>query len=585
MCGVGFLADLKGGSRRALLGRALGALERLAHRGAIDADGKTGDGAGVLTEIPWQVLGLPQRDDTAVGAIFLPRDPAKAACARRLFATSLAAHGLLLERWREVPVDAAVLGPKAQACRPDLFHAVITRRAAIPAGEFEQRLADSRKEAEERASAYDLEEFYIASLSHRTIVYKALVRAVDLAAFYPDLRDQRFETSFVLFHQRFSTNTLPSWSMTQPFRLLAHNGEINTLSGNRNRMRALGTPLREGVSDSASLDEAFSFGAHDGAACRELLETWEGPALVVFSDGQTVGAALDRNGLRPARYVVTSDGMLCVASESGVLDADESEIVERGRISPGGVLEADLQTGRVLALPRVQPRSALRPPRSEPRSANRDLRSLKAFGYTHDELQLILGPMFEKGTEPVGSMGDDTPLAILSSRPQLLFSYFKQRFAQVTNPAIDPLRESIVMSLEPDPLLEEVSGVKLSLLFTTSLANALASLLAKAAKAVKDGATSLVLTDRCVDESHAAIPSLLAVSAVHQHLIRERLRMRTTLVADTGEARDPHHIAALLGFGADAVSPWLALDLAGENRDRYIAAIRDGLLKILSKMG
>ena len=588
MCGVGFIADLAGHSGSTMLPRAMAALQRLAHRGAVDADGRTGDGAGVLTEVPWKLLGLAPRGDTAVGAVFLPRPIEKAACARRLLATSLAARGLVVEQWREIPIDADVLGPKARDCRPDLFHAIVTRRDDMTADDFEQRLFKARKETEERASAYGLDDFYIASLSHRTIVYKALVRAVDLAGFYPDLRNPQFETSFVLFHQRFSTNTLPSWPMTQPFRLLAHNGEINTVSGNRNWMRAQGTPLTAGTSDSASLDEAFSLGPRNGAACRELLETWEGPAFVVFSNGRTVGAALDRNGLRPARYVVTADGIVMVASEAGVLDVDESEILQRGRIAPGGMVEVDLEEGSFTEhereTPALKPRPAVRCARPEAGGlASPQL--LRAFGYTRDELQLILGPMFEKGAEPIGSMGDDTPLAILSSRPQLLFSYFKQRFAQVTNPPIDPLRETIVMSLDPDPILDGADGFALSLLFTKSLNEALEQLLIHAADAVRDGATSLALTDRGVDAQHAAIPSLLAVSAVHQHLIREGLRMRTALVADTGEARDDHQIAALLGFGADAVCPWLALDLAGDNRGRYRGAIRKGLLKILSKMG
>ena len=588
MCGVGFIADLAAESRRPLLPLAMTALERMAHRGAIDADGVTGDGAGVLTEIPWRLLGLPRRGDTAVGAVFLPRSSDAASCARRLLTTSLAANGLIVKQWCPVPIDESVLGSKARACRPDLFHVIVEQSAATDADAFEMRLTQARKESEERARAYGLEEFYVASLSHRTIVYKALVRAVDLAAFYPDLRDPQFETSFVLFHQRFSTNTRPSWAMTQPFRLLAHNGEINTVSGNRNWMRARGTPLTAGTSDSASLDEAFALGAHDGAACRELLETWEGPAVVVFSDGRTVGAALDRNGLRPARYVVTADGLVLCASEAGVLDADDADVVTRGRVGPGGMIEVNLETGQ-LTEGGPSPGASRHPlPASRGEGTGRrepSTQVLRAFGYTRDELNLILGPMFEKGSEPIGSMGDDAPLAILSSRPQLLFSYFKQRFAQVTNPPIDPLREALVMSLDPDPLLDEAEGTTLSLLFTSSMNHALERLLVDAADTARRGPTTLVLSDRGIDASHAAIPSLLAVSAVHQHLIREGLRMRTSLVADTGEARDEHHIAALLGFGADAICPWLALDVAGVNGERYFQAIRKGLLKILSKMG
>ncbi|MGZ8831631.1 MAG: glutamate synthase large subunit [Thermoanaerobaculia bacterium] len=586
MCGVGFIADLHGNTRRSLLPLALTALSRLAHRGALDADGRTGDGAGVMTEIPRSIFGV---DDIAVGSLFLPRQREAAACARRILTTSLASHGLALTDWREVPVDDNALGEKAKSCRPDIFQVIVTRNSDMNAGEFERRLVAARKETEQRATASHLDDFYIASLSHRTLVYKALVRAVDLAAFYTDLRNPEFETSFVLFHQRFSTNTLPSWAMTQPFRLLAHNGEINTISGNRSWMRAAGTPVAEGTSDSASLDEAFSLQPCSAAACRRLLDTWEGPALVAFSDGRTVGAALDHNGLRPARYVVTNNGLVLVASEAGVLDVDEAEILHRGRIGPGGMLAVDLERGELIDS--EEPSPGLRPPspasgRGHSAGPKPSIETLRAFSYTHDELQMILGPMFEKGMEPLGSMGDDTPLAVLSARPRLLFSYFKQRFAQVTNPPIDPLRESLVMSLG-EPLLdsEDVSGEPLSLLFESPLDEALDRLLANAAIAARNGAACLVLSDRGVDSSHAAIPSLLAVSAVHQHLVREGLRLDTSIVADTGEARDDHQIAALLGFGADAVCPWLALDLAGENRDRYRDAITKGLLKIMSKMG
>jgi glutamate synthase domain-containing protein 2/glutamate synthase domain-containing protein 3/glutamate synthase domain-containing protein 1 len=560
----------------------------MAHRGAVDADGVSGDGAGVLTAIPWKVLGVTDPAGLAVGLVFLPRRREAATCARRLLTTSLAAHGLELDCWREVPTREAVLGARARASRPDLFHVFVTRDRNMTADEFETRLAAAGKETEERAAAHRLDDFYIASLSHRTIVYKAMVRGSDLAEFYPDLQDARFETSFVLFHQRFSTNTAPSWPMTQPFRFLGHNGEINTLSGNRNWMRAHGRPLTEGWSDSASLDEAFALTARTGAACRGLLQTWQGPALVVFSDGRTVGAALDRNGLRPARYVVTADGIVLVASEAGVLDAEEAMVMRRGRIGPGGLLEVDLVSGRVinesaLAEAAAETRASVPSPARDPQIASPAL--LRAFGYTHDELQLILGPMFEKGAEPIGSMGDDAPLAILSDRPQLLFSYFKQRFAQVTNPAIDPLRESLVMSLGPDPILDDAAGVTLSLLFTRSLDATLEQLTINAAEAVRDGARDLVLSDRGVDDQHAAIPSLLAVAAVHQQLIREGLRLRATITVDTGEARDDHHIAALIGYGADKVCPWLALDLAGPNRERYRQAIHKGLLKILAKMG
>jgi glutamate synthase domain-containing protein 2/glutamate synthase domain-containing protein 1/glutamate synthase domain-containing protein 3 len=674
-CGVGFLADVHGRKGRHILPLALGALGRLAHRGAVDADGRTGDGAGVLTQIPWAILrpelealGLPCGGaNVAIGLVFLPRRETAAACARRLLATSLAAHGLVLAGWRAVPIDEDALGEKARGCRPDFAHAIVTQHRSLDPAEFERRLFSARKEAQARAAAYGLDGFYIASLSHRTIVYKALVRAVDLADFYPDLRQPEFETAFALFHQRFSTNTLPSWSMTQPFRLLAHNGEINTISGNRSWMRARGQQLSSGTSDSASLDEALSLLAiagrglthgmtmlmppaweNDGDLDEQkrsmfeyqslLVEPWDGPAFVVFADGNIVGAALDRNGLRPARYLLTTDGLALVASEAGVLDIDERQVLRRGRLGPGEIVAVDLNAGQFLDTNAIRSALAARHPYGQwieeqrvmlrdpspaaPRHPlPRERVTLRAFGITRDELQLILGPMYKEGAEPLGSMGDDTPLAVLSSRKPLLFSYFKQRFAQVTNPPIDPYRESMVMSLDtrlgpagdlladaplpapyvvlPDPLVdsEDVEALqlagwsarRLALLFPAegSLELALEQLLAEAAHAVRAGATCLIVSDRGVDAEQAAIPSLLAVSAIHQHLVREGLRTSTSLVADTGEARDDHHIATLLGFGADAVCPWLALELAetDEARSRYRRAVSKGLLKIMSKMG
>ncbi len=681
-CGVGFIADVHGRHGRHILPLALAALGRLAHRGATDADGRTGDGAGVMTEIPWailrpqlEVLGLAHTAaaDIAVGLVFLPRQEEAAACARRLLATSLAAHGLTPAGWRAVPIDEDALGDKAQRCRPDIKQVVVMRHPGMDGNEFERRLCSARKEAEERAAAYRLDDFYVASLSHRTIVYKALVRAVDLAAFYSDLRQPEFETAFALFHQRFSTNTLPSWSMTQPFRLLAHNGEINTINGNRSWMRARGTPLPLGTSDSASLDEALSLltitgrdpthamtmlmppaWENDGELDEPtrsmmeyqslLIEPWDGPALVVFTDGNFVGAALDRNGLRPARYVLTMDGLVLVASEVGVLDLDERQVLRRGRLASGEIIGVNLSAGRFLDAEAIRTDLASRHPYrrwidaqratlqsvraaaedKRPRLPPRSVETLRAFGYTRDELQLILGPMYKDGAEPLGSMGDDTPLAVLSSRKPLLFSYFKQRFAQVTNPPIDPYRESMVMSLDsrlgpagdlladaslaaphvalPDPLLDSEdigallrwrcpgwSARRLTLLFLTESGFdlALERLLADAAHAARRGTTCLVLSDRGVDAAHAAIPSLLAVSAVHQHLVREGLRLSTSIVAETGEVRDDHQIATLLGFGADAVCPWLALDVAetDDARTRYRRALTKGLLKIMSKMG
>jgi len=713
-CGVVLLADLAGEARTDILPSTLAALRKLAHRGAVDADGRTGDGAGVLTQIPFALLrpeleslGLTRRErhTVGVGMIFLPRQKNAALTARAQVRKAIVLQGLLVAGWRAVPVDGRALGYKARACMPRIEQVFVVPRMPMTADVFEERLFRARRAIDARAAAYGPAELYVASLSHRSIVYKALVRSLDLGAFYPDLQRPEFTTSFAIAHQRFSTNTYPSWSMAQPFRLIAHNGEINTIEGNRNRMRAREAqivarfgasgpaPARgRAVSDSATLDEALSIVATAGRTLPEavsmlippawendprikgarralldhqasLMEPWDGPALVAFSDGRVAGAALDRNGLRPARYVVTKNNLFALASEAGVFDVDESNVVRRGRLGPGEMIAVDLESGGMqhrddilLAAAKAHPyarwiasarstidevraAAAQQTPflnRGKEREPAPSANVLRAFGYTREELQLVLEPMYRTGSEPLASMGDDTPLAVLSSRPRLLFSYFKQRFAQVTNPPIDPLRESGVMSLEtrlgrtgnflaadeppfahvllPDPLLKPVEvrallswpredwrARELSLLFSTrdgeaGMVAALENLLSACARAVRDGATCLVLSDRGVDAEHAAIPSLLAISAVHQHLIRQGLRLHVSLVADAGEVRDDHQFATLLAFGADAVCPWAARAtisdaVRGEGGDvdaarhRYRSALNKGLLKILSKMG
>ncbi len=723
-CGVVLLADLSGRPRSGILPMALSGLRRLAHRGAVDGDGRTGDGAGVLTQIPFEVLrpeiealGLSrrQRSEIGVGVVFLPRPKNAAARARKRVSSAIAAQDLIVAGWREVPIDEDALGQKARLCRPAIAQLFVIPRIAMTPDDFEERLFRARREVQARVAAYGPPELYIASLSHRTIVYKALVRSLDLDAFYPDLRNPEYVTSFAIAHQRFSTNTFPSWSMAQPFHLLAHNGEINTIAGNRNWMRARAARISDrfgrvpsrpretaaaraagdAMSDSATLDEALSIltaagrelphamtmlmppawenDARISGARRALLdyqasvmEPWDGPALVAFSDGRVAGAALDRNGLRPARYVVTGGGLLAIASEAGAVEVDESDVVRRGRLGPGEMLVVDLEKGRIQDRDEVLRRAAGRGRYGRWIAAQRSMveevraeamkqapfinrgsmrdsapspNVRRAFGYTRDEVQLVLRPMFEHGIEPIASMGDDTPLAVLSSRPRLLFSYFKQRFAQVTNPPIDPLRESSVMSLEtrlgragdflsegplPGPhvvlqtpvvrrtdlralLSWERKGWRaheLTLRFEarggeSGFAAELDRLLAESARAVREGTTCLVLTDRGVDAGHAAIPSLLAVSAVHQHLIRQGLRLDTGLVAYTGEVRDDHQLAALLAFGADAVCPYLVFEMIGDAvrerggsreevdaaRARYRGALAKGLLKILSKMG
>jgi glutamate synthase (ferredoxin) len=724
-CGVGLLADIQGRPSRALLTQALDALARMAHRGAIDADGRTGDGAGIMTQIPFamlrpevEALGLDCAPGAlAVGLVFLPDDELAASTARGLVELVLAECGLMTCRWRSVPIDESALGAVALRTRPRLAHALVPRPAGLSAETFEAQLITARRTIELRAQYAGLDELYVASLSHRTLVYKALVRATDLAACFPDLRDPAYETAFALFHQRFSTNTAPSWRMTQPFRLVAHNGEINTIEGNRRWMRARATQLSSfvdrkrsplgglrtvpGTSDSASFDDALTSVTAAGRGLAHgmtllmppawesdtelptevrsffdyqasLMEPWDGPALVVFSDGRVVGAALDRNGLRPARYLVTTSDLVLVSSEVGVLDVDVARVVRRGRLGPGDMLIVDVEHRTVLErgavhrelarrLPYAQwiaqrrttlaelhertertgPSVALRAPVGTTSSLIEiDVRALRAMGCTREELLLVLGPMYAEGIEPLGSMGDDSPLAVLSTQPRALFSYFRQRFAQVTNPPIDSLREGLAMSLDvrlgvagallvdgplggshvylDDPVLEpdDVRALlayrrddwqphRLSLLFPASedahgFAIALDDLVTEADRVVRTGVSCLVLSDDGIDAAHAAIPTLLAAAAVHQHLIRAGLRLRVSIVVDAGDARDEHALAALLGFGAEAVCPRLAYDAiayacnqSAANGDvdpslaraRYRGALTKGLRKILAKMG
>ena len=713
-CGVGFLADIQGRPSRTLLPLALEALGRMSHRGAIDADGRTGDGAGVMTQIPFtllrpalEALGLDcTPGNLAVGLLFLPLDPTAAETARTLVLRVLADHNLPVCHWRAVPVDDEALGDKARRSRPSLVHALVPRPANMSADRFEAQLVASRRAIELRTGYAGLEDLYVASLSHRTLVYKALVRATDLAAYFPDLRDETYETAFALFHQRFSTNTAPSWKMTQPFRLIAHNGEINTIVGNRRWMHARGHQLvsfdpargkrlaevriAPGTSDSASFDDGL---VSVTAAGRDLphgmtllmppswehdeempanvraffdyqaslMEPWDGPALVVFSDGRVVGAALDRNGLRPARFLVTTDDLVLVSSEVGVLDLDVQRVVRRGRLGPGGMLVVDLERGLLREGGDVHRELAERLPYAQWLAERRieidtvrgvvadataivppavDVRALRAMGCTREELMLVLGPMYNEGIEPLGSMGDDAPLSVLSPMPRLLFAYFRQRFAQVTNPPIDSLREGLAMSLDvrlgvsgalladaalpgahvhlAHPVLENgdveaLLGFKhkdwraerLSMLFEASedgkcFSGALDALVAAGDKAVRDGATCLILSDDGVDATHAALPTLLAAAAMHQHLVRAGLRLRTSIVVDAGDARDEHALAALLGFGADAVCPRMGYSAIAfavaqtkgaddgdldDLHEHYRTALTKGLRKILAKMG
>ena len=705
-CGVGFVADRSGRPGRAVLSLGLQALARMAHRGAVDADGRTGDGAGTITQIPHALLAeelaergasLPPPGQFAVGFFFLPTRESERRVCREAVARVLARENLPLLGWRRVPIREEVLGPKARLSRPAFLHLLVGRPDDLSDDQYEWRLFRARKEMERRLRLFAPDRFYVASLSHRILVYKALLRGVDLPDFFPDLQHPLFSTAFALFHQRYSTNTLPSWALTQPFRMLAHNGEINTISGNRARMRSRGAVidnvrrgdrkgllplLEEGMSDSASLDNAAELLTRTGQPLlqavatllppawendRELdddvraffeyqagrMEPWDGPALVLFTDGRIVGAGMDRNGLRPARYLQTRGGLFVLASEAGVVDVAEENVHRRGRLAPGDLVAVDLEKHEVLDRDEIHARLARRRPYRRwlqrhsrrgipaaprgsllPGQSFEDVRVLKAFGYTREEMELVLGPMFREGREPLGSMGDDTPLAVFSVRPRLLFAYFKQRFAQVTNPPIDPLRETLVMSLatplgpEGDlwsekpqdaariwiesPVLapEEIAAlaegacglrpVSIDLRFPVAeeedgFRRRLEEVVSEAVRAVERGTPLLLLCDRGVDRERAALPTLLASAAIHQQLVRGGLRGHASLVVETGDARDEHQLACLLAFGADAVCPYLALeriraaskeaDLDGAAESRYLVALGKGLLKILSKMG
>ena len=700
-CGVGFVADILGRPAHNTIETALEALCNLTHRGAVDADGRTGDGAGVLTQLPdsffrkeIERLRGQRAGDFAVGMFFLSRDEGSAARCRAITKQVSENHGLSLLGWRPVPVDESVLGAKSLAAAPRIEQLLVAR-GRVPKSDLETALYAVRRAIEEQTS--DINDFYIPSFSSRTIVYKGLLVGSQLGAFYLDLRDPDFESALAVFHQRYSTNTFPNWSLAQPFRFLAHNGEINTISGNRNWMRAreaenvlLGesTAPRSVIwskgSDSASLDNTLELlamsgrdlpqsvmmlipeayersdemsadlrGFYDYAAC--LTEPWDGPAAVAFTDGRIVGATLDRNGLRPSRYAVTCDGRVIVASEAGVTDLEPGIVVKNGRLGPGEMIAVDTVCGTLLTNAQIKLQTATQKPfaewvrRSVIEGPGRDeyqpvsiagegtlISRMKTFGYTIEDVERILEPMLAEGKEPVGSMGDDTPLAFLSTKPRLLYSYFKQRFAQVTNPAIDPIRERLVMSLTtllgPRGRLTEGTTTAARLVRLSSpilsdatlewlkqqsdgrlrsktlpatfdiaagedaLKLAVDELCRSASDAVDAGFSILILNDLSHCESRAPVPMLLAVGAVHNHLIREGQRLRASLVAQTGEARDDHHIACLIGCGANAVNPSLAFEvIAGEAVKRgigvpeavknYRQALENGLLKIMAKMG
>jgi glutamate synthase (ferredoxin) len=718
-CGVGFVATASGARSHEVVAMALEGVARVAHRGAASTD-NSGDGAGLLTQIPARLFyrdayrqglhlqpGLP----FGVGAFFLPREPEALGASARMVEEVLAGDGIPFLGWRDVPVNPGALGPTALASCP-VIRQVLVGRPALATDEdaWERALYLARREMERRAGELNLSGFYACSLSCRTVVYKALLTGTQLSAFYTDFRYPEYESAVAVFHQRYSTNTLPSWPLAQPFRLLAHNGEINTLWGNRNAMTMrqpmLASPvwgakierLREVIweegSDSASLDNAMELLVRSGRdpvhtammmvpqawekypdldpsikAFYEyhqcVLEPWDGPAAIAFSDGVIAAAAVDRNGLRPCRYKVRRDGLVVASSEVGVVDLDPREVVECGKVGPGEVLVVDtarhevirnLDAKREIAGRRPYARWVARymatlvpDPARVPLAPEGDelLRLERAFGYGAEDLRLVLEPMGTSGADPVWSMGDDTPIPPLSAVPQSVYAYFRQRFAQVTNPPIDPLRETMVMSLRMhlgrrgSPLLERPSYARMLRLehpillddemaalrnvagFSTvtldavwdaskgvdGLRPALTALRRAAERAARRGARVIVLSDRTVDERHAPIPMLLAVGAVRQHLVHTGLRARVGLVAEAGDALDIHHFATLIGYGAEAVHPWLAVAAVrealgreeshrsarkepaeprptpAEGAKRFRSAAEKGLLKVLSKMG
>jgi len=716
-CGVGFVAHIKGEKSHAIVEKAIGVLVNLAHRGACGCDPETGDGAGILLQLPHeffqaelaaQKVTLPPAGEYGVGMLFLPRDPKERRKCEKTVANVLAEEGLSVLAWRDVPVDNSKIGEVARSVEPVIRQVFVGRGPNLADEDaFERKLYVARKVIENAIPALNLEEegyFYISSLSCRTIVYKGLLMAHQIAAFYHDLNDPRLVTALALVHQRFSTNTFPTWPLAHPYRYIAHNGEINTLRGNRNWMRAREKPLKSDLfgediqkirplvnetgSDSATLDNALELlflggrslphammmlipeawgedeqmdpdkrAFYEYHACQ--MEPWDGPAAVAFTDGRSIGAVLDRNGLRPARYLVTEDDLVVMASETGVIDIDPARVRAKGRLQPGKIFLVDTVAGRIisdeelkrqictqkpyrqwLAENKVDLKQLPDPPTVIPPDHDTILTRQKAFGYTLEDIRLILLPMATKGEQPLGSMGTDTPLAVLSNRPQLLYNYFKQLFAQVTNPPIDPVREELVMSLvdyigKDGNLLDETAkhchqlkldspvltnfdleklrhvrtgdfrAITLPMWFflddeQDSLERALDDLCAAASRAVADGYAFIILSDRGIDEQTAPIPSLLATSAVHHHLVREGTRTQVGLIVESGEAREVMHFALLIGYGASAVNPYLAFETLADMEKQgllpadvplekatknYIKAISKGLLKTFAKMG
>jgi glutamate synthase (NADPH) large chain len=711
-CGVGFVCNIKGEQSHSIIRDGIKILERLSHRGAVGSDPDTGDGAGILIQIPYlffknvcKGIDIPDPGKYGAGLVFLPQDISQRLFCMEAIEKSAQAEGQRLLGFRDVPVNMESIGKGAREAAPFMAHVFIEKSEWIKTQiEFERKLYVIRKKAENIVTSSSIGQkkaFYITNISSRTLCYKGLLMPRQLSGFFHDLSNDLIQSAVCLVHSRYSTNTFPTWDLAQPFRFLAHNGEINTIRGNINWMRArerilsselfgadidkLKPIIDEGGSDSASIDNAFELLtlagrplAHvmmmllpaaweqDNAMAKAIrdfyefhacfMEPWDGPAAIAFTDGVCIGATLDRNGLRPARYIVTKDDTVVMASEAGVLDIEPAKIKISGRLEPGKILFVDTEKGLItndeevkraiagaypygqwikdsmLQLKEISP--------SEPKTypCENILQSLKSFGYTREDIDFILKPMFEDGKEPTGSMGNDTPHACLSNDPQLLYNYFKQLFAQVTNPAIDPIREHVVMSLESfigpernilennplhchrlkvyDPVLSleelhkikdiSLNGFKTKPIYTffdvsagvKGFIDCLERICFESEYAIEQGYSFILLSDRGTSRTNTSLPALLAMSAVHQHLVDKGIRSQVSIIVESAEPREVHHIGLLFGYGADCVCPYFVYQIIdymigegllfisrGKAQSNYIKAIKDGILKILSKMG
>ncbi|MFZ5731964.1 MAG: glutamate synthase large subunit [Pseudomonadota bacterium] len=718
-CGVGFIANIKGVKSHQIVADALSVLCNLEHRGAVGADPRFGDGAGILVQIPHTFLSrkakengftLPKPGEYAVGALFMPRDTSWRKVIQSIIKDQVKAEGLKLLGWREVPTDNSSLGETVKPTEPFNMQVFIGKNGAVKTeDEFERRLYILRKSISNaiyQRRERGLSGYYPVSLSCRTLVYKGMFLADQLGKYYADLHEPDFESAIALVHQRFSTNTFPTWSLAHPYRMIAHNGEINTLRGNVNWMAARQASVQselfgkdisrlwpisyEGQSDTACFDNALEFLVQGGYSLSHavmmmipeawagnplmdeerrafyeyhaaLMEPWDGPAAIAFTDGRQIGATLDRNGLRPARYLVTKDDRILMASEMGVLKIPEEQIVTKWRLQPGKMLLVDLEQGRLIPDDEIKASLAKSHPYKQwldgtqivleelqdapSKGARSNLPLLdrqQAFGYTQEDINILITPMASTGEEATGSMGTDTPLSALSDKPKLLYTYFKQNFAQVTNPPIDPIREELVMSLVsiigPRPNLFDIEGLSKTKrlevrqpiltdadlekirsiseiaeshfmsrtldttfhagLGASGMEQVLDELCARAEAAVREGVNIIILSDRMAGSDRIPIPALLACAAVHHHLIRVGLRTSVGIVVESGEPREVHHFACLAGYGAEAINPYLAFETIIAMKDRlpvkledkelvkrYIKSIGKGLLKVMSKMG